>query len=122
MGVIRGGKKIVGEKITVALVQSLYKCADEVSKKIGFLIVDECHRCPSRTFTDAARAFDSKFMLGLSATPWRRDKLSKLIFRYMGDMHHEIKKENLVVERFQILDLGQVLRLENSGYANIKKQ
>jgi superfamily II DNA or RNA helicase len=90
------GKKKVGPKITVALVQSLYKCAEEVAPQIGFLIVDECHRCPSRTFTEAVSSFDSKYMLGLSATPWRRDKLSKLIFWHLGDVHHEVDKEHLV--------------------------
>jgi superfamily II DNA or RNA helicase len=33
--------------------------------------------------------------LGLSATPWRRDKLSKLIFWYLGDVHHEVEKSGL---------------------------
>ena len=80
IGIIGGGKKIIGDKITVALVQSLYKSAEQVSQHIGHLIVDECHRAPSRTFTEAVTAFDSKYMLGLSATPWRRDKLSRLIF------------------------------------------
>jgi superfamily II DNA or RNA helicase len=74
----------VGERITVAMVQTLYKCANNVSQKIGFLMVDECHRAPSRSFTEAVTAFDSKFMLGLSATPWRRDKLTKLIFWHSG--------------------------------------
>ena len=73
VGYIGGGKKIVGDRITVSLVQSLYKCADEVSEHIGFLLVDECHRCPSRTFTEAVSEFDSQYMLGLSATPYRRD-------------------------------------------------
>ncbi len=96
VGMIGGGKKMVGQKITVALVQSLYKCAEEVAPQIGFLIVDECHRCPSRTFTEAVSSFDSKYMLGLSATPWRRDKLSKLIFWHLGDVHHEVDKDHLV--------------------------
>jgi superfamily II DNA or RNA helicase len=96
VGMIGGGKKTVGQKITVALVQSLYKCAEEVAPQIGFLIVDECHRCPSRTFTEAVSSFDSQYMLGLSATPWRRDKLSKLIFWHLGDVHHEVDKDHLV--------------------------
>ncbi len=96
VGFIGGGKKVVGEKVTVALVQSLYKCAEEVSQQIGFLIVDECHRCPSRTFTEAVIDFDSKYMLGLSATPWRRDNLSKLIFWHLGNMHHKVDKSRLV--------------------------
>lgn len=96
VGLIGDGKKNVGEEITVALVQSLYKCADEAARHIGFLVVDECHRCPSRTFTEAVGEFDSKYMLGLSATPWRRDKLTKLIFWHLGDMHHKVDQERLV--------------------------
>ncbi len=105
IGVIGGGKKKIGEKVTIALVQSLYKCADEVAKHIGFLIVDECHRTPSRTFTEAVSAFDCKFMLGLSATPWRRDGLSRLIYWYLGDVQHEVDKDHLV-------ENGDILRAE----------
>jgi superfamily II DNA or RNA helicase len=105
VGWIGGGKRRPGERITVALVQSLYKCAAEIAPRIGHLVVDECHRTPSRTFTDAVTAFDARFMLGLSATPWRRDKLSKLIFWHLGDVQHEIKPEGLVAS-------GDVLKAE----------
>ncbi|MCP4691952.1 MAG: DEAD/DEAH box helicase, partial [Desulfobacterales bacterium] len=105
VGLIGAGKKSVGREATVALVQTLRKCADEVAPKIGYLIVDECHRTPSRTFTDAVTRFDSRYMLGLSATPWRRDKLSKLIFWHLGDVHHEVDKEGL-------METGDVLRVE----------
>ncbi|MDP4978409.1 MAG: DEAD/DEAH box helicase [Desulfobacterales bacterium] len=96
IGRIGGGKKNIGEKITVALVQSLYKCAETVAPQVGHLIVDECHRTPSRTFTDAVTEFDARYMLGLSATPWRRDNLSKLIFWHLGDVHHQVEKNDLI--------------------------
>ena len=96
IGIIGTGKKIIGDKITVALVQSLYKCVDEVSLRTGHLIVDECHRTPGRTFTEAVTGFNSRYMLGLSATPWRRDNLTKLIFWHIGDVHHEIDKTGLI--------------------------
>jgi superfamily II DNA or RNA helicase len=96
VGFIGGGKINMGEKMTVALVQTLYKCAEEVSKKVGFLVVDECHRCPSRTFAEAVNEFDSRYMLGLSATPYRRDNLSRLIFWHLGDVHHRIDQNRLV--------------------------
>jgi superfamily II DNA or RNA helicase len=105
VGTIGGGKKSIGAGITIALVQSLYKCAEEVAPQIGFLVVDECHRCPSRTFTEAVTCFDSRYMLGLSATPWRRDRLSKLIFWHLGDVHHEVDKEHLI-------ETGDVLAAE----------
>jgi superfamily II DNA or RNA helicase len=95
-GMIAGGRARIGERITVALVQSLYKCAEEVSARTGFLVVDECHRCPSRTFTEAVTGFDCRYMLGLSATPYRRDNLSRLIFWHLGDVHHEVARDDLV--------------------------
>ena len=96
IGLIGSGKKSLGNMITIALVQSLYKCVEEIADQIGFLVVDECHRCPSRTFTEAVTGFDSRYMLGLSATPWRRDGLSKLIFWHLGDVHYEVDKKHLV--------------------------
>ena len=92
VGLIGAGKKRIGEKITVALVQTLYRCTAEVAPLTGHLVVDECHRTPSRTFTDAVTAFDCHYMLGLSATPYRRDRLSKLIFWHLGDVHHSVDK------------------------------
>ena len=96
VGIIGGGKMKVGDRITVALVQSLYKCASEVAPFIGHLVIDECHRAPSRTFTEAVTAFDCRYMTGLSATPWRRDGLSRLIYWYIGDKVHEVDKGALV--------------------------
>lgn len=105
VGVIGGGKMKVGDRITVALVQSLYKCAGECVPEMGHLIVDEAHRTPSRTFTEAVTAFDCRYMLGLSATPWRRDGLSRLIYWCLGDKVHEVDKAALV-------DAGHVLEAE----------
>ena len=112
IGFIGGGKRSVGEKMTVALVQSLYKIGEEVAEQTGFLVVDECHRCPSRTFTDAVTCFDSRYMLGLSATPYRRDKLSKLIFWHLGDVHHDIDKGRLI-ESGDVLPIEVVVRETN---------
>ena len=105
IGQIGAGKKIVGKRITVALVQSLCKIADEVKTHVGFLIVDEAHHCPSKTFLDVVSLFDCKFMLGLSATPYRRDGLSRLIYWYLGDCQHEVGKASLV-------ENGDILRAE----------
>jgi superfamily II DNA or RNA helicase len=105
IGIIGDGKMTLGKRITVATVQSLVKIAEQVSPYIGHLIVDECHHCPSRTFTEVTTVFDSKYMLGLSATPYRRDGLSQLIFRYVGDVVHRVEKAGLV-------ETGNVLPFE----------
>jgi len=105
IGIIGNGKKTIGERVTVGIVNSIYPMAGEIRQHIGHLIVDECHRTPSRTFTEAVSAFDCKFMLGLSATPYRRDGLSRLIFWHLGDVRHEIKAEDLQ-------DSGDILRVK----------
>jgi len=105
IGRIGGGKSRIGEKITVALVQSLYSRAESVRSAVGHLVVDECHRIPSRCFTDAVVEFDARYMLGLSATPWRRDGLSKLIFWHIGTLQHKIDAGSLVAA-------GEVLAAE----------
>lgn len=109
IGLIGDGKFTLGPGITVALVQSLYKRVREVSLHIGHLVVDECHRAPSRIFTEAVKGFDAHYMLGLSATPYRRDGLSKLIFWHLGDVHHEVQLDGLVAGG-DILDVEVVFR------------
>jgi len=96
VGVIGNGTRRVGERVTVAMVQTLCKCADEIAPKVGFVVADECHRCPSRTFTEAIQALDARYLLGLSATPWRRDKLGRLIFWTLGPLAHEVQRRELV--------------------------
>jgi superfamily II DNA or RNA helicase len=96
IGVVGAGKMRIGNRITVALVQSLCKCSADVFEHIGFLLVDECHRCPSKTFLDVVTAFDSKYMIGLSATPFRRDGLTKLIHFHLGDEVHRVDGQQLI--------------------------
>lgn len=89
IGLIGDGKKKVGEKLTIAIINSLHPIASEVKNKIGFLIVDECHRVPADTFKETVSAFDCKYMLGLSATPRRTDGLTDLIHFYLGRLVYD---------------------------------
>lgn len=95
VGLLGDGFRELGRPFTVAVINSLYREAEEVAKRTGFLIVDECHRVPARTFTHAVRRFDSKFMLGLSATPYRRDGLTRLIHLYVGRTVHAVAPEEV---------------------------
>jgi len=106
IGMIGSGKKDFGE-ITVATIQSLLKpgMLEYAAKNVGFLIVDECHRTPSKTFTNAVSAFWSKYMLGLSATPFRRDRLTDLIHWYIGRTSH-------IVDTNQLVNDGHVLPIK----------
>ena len=103
-GTIGNGKFDI-QPVTVGTVQSVRKHLDTLPQQFGFLVVDECHRTPSSTFTECCEAFDAKYLLGLSATPFRRDGLSKVIFLYLGNRVHRVDPE-------QLRNIGAVLKPE----------
>ena len=84
IGIIGNGKHRIGEQLTVGIINSIYPIAGSLKNHFGHIVVDECHRCPSRTFSEAVASFDCRYMLGLSATPYRRDRLTKLIGWHLG--------------------------------------
>jgi superfamily II DNA or RNA helicase len=94
-GQIGGGRFDLGEQITVGMVQSLCK-RDDIQDQFGFVICDECHRCPSKTFIDVVSRMGAKHRLGLSATTFRRDGLGRVIFLFLGDCHHQVDKSMLL--------------------------
>lgn len=96
IGLIGAGKNRIGRRLTVGLVQSVYKQVKDLEKVFGQIIVDECHRVPSRTFTEAVSGFCAKYTLGLSATPFRRDNLDKFISWYVGPIRHIVDKKKLI--------------------------
>lgn len=82
--------------VSVAIVNTARRRLAELPGRFGHLVVDECHRVPASLFTGVVTAFDCRFMLGLSATAYRReDGLTRLIYLYMGDLVHQLDKEEL---------------------------
>lgn len=102
IGVIGAGKEII-KPVTVGMVQTLTnRDLEEIRMHFGQIVVDECHHTPSTTFTDVVNAFDSHYMLGLSATPYRRDRLNKLIFAGIGNISVTVYDDELKCSGFRI--------------------
>ena len=84
------------QPVSVAIVNTARKRLNDLTDHFGHLIVDECHRVPASLFTDVVKAFGSYYMLGLSATAYRReDGLTRLIYLYMGDRSHQVDPKKL---------------------------
>ncbi len=99
-----GGGRVDIRPVTVAIVNTVRKRIDELAPCFGQLIVDECHRVPASLFTDVVTGFDAFYMLGLSATAFRReDGMTSLIYTYMGDRAHRVDSRVLA-------DSGAVVR------------
>ncbi len=85
VGMIGGGRYSIGERLTIALVQSLQdEIPDELIRHVGHLLVDECHHAPAETFARVVAQFPARHLLGLSATPYRRDGLDAVIGYFLG--------------------------------------
>lgn len=85
VGIIGDNKWKLGRKLTIASYQTLARRGvDEIKDQIGLVIVDECHHVPAYTFTKVLKLLPAKYVLGLTATPIRKDKLDKLIPLYVG--------------------------------------
>ena len=95
VGLVGDGKFKIAP-LTVAIVNTARKRVDELIPHFGHLIVDECHRVPAGLFTDVVSKFDCNYLLGLSATAFRReDELTCLIYYFMGDRIHQVDQAEL---------------------------
>lgn len=113
---IEAGKFEVGERITVAMVQTMAKrekLCKEFGIKWGLVLCDECHHAPAETFAKVLNWMPSKYRYGLSATPTRRDGLDCLIARVIGP---EIAR----VSRDEVEAVGSVIpakiTIVNTGF------
>lgn len=93
IGEFCANKKKRSEKIDLAMLQTLSKVEDvvEITKNYGQIIIDECHHIPATSFEYVLKNIPVKYILGLTATPYRKDRLEKIIFQQCGPIRHEIK-------------------------------
>lgn len=75
IGQISGGKKKPSKIIDIATVQSLFRkgVVADVVAEYGQLVVDECHHISAFSFESVVKRAKAKYVLGLTATPVRKD-------------------------------------------------
>ena len=80
--------EIENKDIVIAMLQtlSMKDIPIETFKPLGLVIVDECHHIASEVFVQALPKVTSKYMLGLSATPSRKDGLMYVAHWFLGPL------------------------------------
>jgi superfamily II DNA or RNA helicase len=92
IGRIGGGKKRPTGTLDVAMIQSLVR-EDQVSEAVGDygqIVVDECHHVPAVSFERVLASARARFIVGLTATPRRRDGHHPIGAFQMGPVRHVI--------------------------------
>jgi superfamily II DNA or RNA helicase len=90
IGVIGGGKSRPSGKIDIAVMQSLSRQGEvnPLVESYGQVIVDECHHVGAVSFDAILRRTKARFVLGLTATPIRRDGQQPIIFMQCGPIRY----------------------------------
>ena len=94
---------VEGKDIVLGMVQTLYNrpFADNAFSDFGLTIIDEVHRIGSEEFSKTLLRIITPYMLGISATVERKDKLTKLLYMFIGPklFSSETKSDDLVCVR-----------------------
>ena len=94
IGTIGGGKANPTGKIDIAVMQSLSRQGEinAMVEDYGHVIVDECHHIGAVSFEAILKRVKAKYVLGLTATPIRRDGQQAIIFMQCGPIRHTAAK------------------------------
>jgi superfamily II DNA or RNA helicase len=95
IGIIKAKVIDVDNKdIVIASLQSLaMKDYDpNVLSSFGTLLADECHHLAAQVFSQALKKCNFRYSIGLTATPKRKDGLTKVFTWFIGDIAYQTKK------------------------------
>lgn len=104
LGVIGGGKMKPSGKIDIAVMQSLSHREDlgELLDQYGQVIIDECHHLSAFSFETILKQSKAKYVLGLTATPIRRDGHQPIIFMQCGPIRHSAVRPETAPARLEV--------------------
>ncbi len=90
IGVIGGGKRRPTGRVDVAMTQSLVRkgVVDDLVAGYGHLVVDECHHASAVSFERVLSEVKARYVLGLTATPARRDGHDPIIEMQLGPIRY----------------------------------
>jgi len=101
IGMHGGGKKKTTGKIDVAVIQSLQRKGEvlDLVADYGHVIVDECHHISAFSFEQVLKQVKARFVLGLTATPTRRDGHHPIIVMQCGPIRVQVDPKKTALER-----------------------
>jgi superfamily II DNA or RNA helicase len=93
IGVWRGkGSRMTG-RLDIAMLPGLSRLENvsELFAGYGLVIVDECHHVPAVSFEALLKACPCRRVVGLTATPQRKDGLERLLHLQCGPIRHTVE-------------------------------
>ena len=96
IGRVQGDTFDVEKDYVIAMIQTM--CMREFDKKafdsIGLLVVDEAHHIGAPAFSQFMFKVCPRYTLGLTATPERKDGLTRLLYWFLGPEFFKVERVN----------------------------
>jgi len=97
IGQVGGGKSERNGLVDVAIIQSTHDKAGvkDFVAEYGQVIVDECHHLSAFTFEQVMKQVKAKYVLGLTATPERKDGHHPIIYMQCGPIRYKLSARSM---------------------------
>ena len=114
VGQIGGGQRKPNGRLDVAMMQSLVKKegVDDLVRAYGHIIVDECHHVPAFSFERVLSEIKARYLVGLTATPQRRDGRQAITEMQLGPLRFRVDAKSQAAHRA----FGHKLVLRETGF------
>lgn len=108
IGRIGNQKYSIGKVVTVAMIQTLARerTLADISERFGMIIVDECHHIPAASFRHVISQFNSYYIYGLTATPFRKNNDEQLIYVYIGNIIYSLTQQEYLKNQKKKIEIN----------------
>jgi len=122
VGTIGGGKSRPTGKIDIAVMQSLSRQGEvnPLVEDYGQVIVDECHHVGAVSFDAILKRVKARYVLGLTATPIRRDGQQPIIFMQCGPIRHTAATPAGAPQDLEVVPRSRFARIDLPSEAGIQ--
>ena len=122
IGTIGGGKAKPTGKIDIAVMQSVSRQGEvnPLVENYGQVIVDECHHVGAVSIDAILKRTKAKYVLGLTATPIRRDGQQPIIFMQCGPIRYTAAKPAGAPHDLEVLPRSRFTRIDLPTDAGIQ--
>lgn len=101
IGQIGGGQRKPNGRLDVAMMQSLVskEGVDDLVGTYGHVLVDECHHLPAFSFERILSEVTARYLVGLTATPQRRDGCQAITEMQLGPIRYRVYAKSQAARR-----------------------
>ncbi len=101
IGRIGGGQRKPNGRLDVAMIQSLVDKdqVDDLVAGYGHVVVDECHHLPAFSFERILSEVKARYLVGLTATPQRRDGHQPITQMQLGPVRFQVDARSQAAHR-----------------------